>query len=244
MKKYFAYILTVGGSAWMLSSCEHSELQKYNAENAVNFSISQVEYSFLGNTSGAYIQAIPVRILGDTANHLRTFTVEVVRDTVTTAPDSLYEIIGGEVPAGSFTGTLNVKVKDAAALKTSRVAINLRLKRSADFAPGNLETSTCKLQWSGLVVIPKWTPYYAAYFVAQPSTKAYQLVVQTTGMKTFTATDYRNLTPTGAEAMGRVFGDYVKQWNKDHPDNILKHDDGVLAGQPIVPIYYSNSKYD
>ncbi len=244
MKKYFGYILTMSVSAWLLSSCERSELPKYSAENAVNFTSAQVEYSFLGNASGEYIQAIPVKIMGDTANHLRTFTAEVVRDTLTTAPDNLYEIIGGEVPAGSFTGTLKVKVKNDAFLKKNRVAVKLKLGRTADFVPGNIESSICRLQWSELVVIPTPWTYYGAFFCSKPSTLVYQLIVQTTGMKTFTSAEYRVLTPTGAEAIGRVFGDYVKQWNKDHPDNILKHDDGVLAGQPIVPMFYTKSKYD
>ncbi|CAL1517996.1 DUF4843 domain-containing protein [Chitinophaga sp. MM2321] len=242
MKKYFAFILLAAGSIVLQSGCKRAELLTYSAPPAVNFTGKTVEYSFLGNASGEYIQEIPVGISGTAASHDRSFTAVVI-DSSTTASLALFEMMGGTVPAGSFTGTYKVKLRNDSSLRNQRVAIKIKLADDTDFAAGNIETSEYTVQWSDQIVVPAWT-YFKYFFTAQPSTKAYQLIVQTTGLKTLTAAEYRLLTPIGGEAMGRIFGDYVMQWNKAHPRDILKHDDGKLAGQPIVPLYYTQSIFE
>jgi hypothetical protein len=243
MKKIFQLLLAVAFTSVSLLSCKKSELQEFIAPNAVNFIGTQVEYSFLGNPSNEYIQEIPVRILGDSTSVERTFSAEAVLDTSTTAQPALYEILGGTVPAGSFTGTLRVRIKNADSLTTKRVSLKVRLIDAQDFKAGNKETIQYTIFWSNQIVIPAWT-YYRFFFTSQPSVRAYQLIVQTTGLRTFTVAQFRDLGAAGGEALGRVFGDYVKQWNKDNPNNKLLHDTGPLAGQEIVPLYYSRSKFD
>lgn len=225
------------------AGCKKEELTAFKASGAVNFSAKTTEYTFLGNPSNEYIQEVAVRIIGDTVDYDRHFQVEVVNDTNTTAQPADYSIVDGLVKAGSYTGVLKVKLFNSAKLATSQISLKVKLVNGGDMAAGNTEASTSIIKWSNKVVIPTWT-YYRVYFVTVPSTLAYRLIVQTTGLTTITAAQYSAMQASGATALGTKFGDYVKQWNLDHPNDKLKHDDGTQAGQEIAPLYYTKSKYN
>lgn len=241
--KSLLYLAFAAITAFTLGSCKKDELTAFKAAAAVNFTGTTSEYSFLGNGTGQYIQEVPVRLIGDTVNYDRHFSATVVNDTFTTAPTSQYEILGGVIKAGKFDGTLSVKVLNAPELSVKTNSLKVKLADSEDLRAGNIETNTFVIKWSNKVVIPSWT-YYRVFFSSVSSTAVYKLIVQVTGMTTFTRVQFTAMQQAGGEAIGRVFGDYVKQWNKDHPNDQLKHDDGASAGQAIVPVYYTKSKFD
>lgn len=244
MKKIKHIIYTaVAGMLMLQASCKKDEISSFSANPAVNFTIPSTDYSFLGNPATEHIQEIDVKIMGNAADHDRTFTAVVVNDAATTAKPNQYRVIGGIVKAGQFTGKLSVAVLKSDELNTSKVNVKLRLVDSGDFKAGNIETSEFVLGWTNQVVLPSWT-YYRIFFSAASSNKAYQLIVQVTGLKTLTVAEYRAMGQIAAEAQGTKFGDYVKQWNLDHPNDRLKHDTGTSAGLDIVPLYYTKSKYD
>lgn len=241
----YVYLMVL---AVIMVSCTKHELQPFKSEPAINFEKVEnqhaLTYSFMANPSNEYIQEIPVHIMGDSANVDRTFNAVVVNDTSTTAEPDQYKIIGGVVKAGEFTGKLYIQLFKSPELDTSSVSLKLRLVDSEDFKAGNLESSEFTITWTNKVVIPAWT-FFRFFFTSVPSTAAYRLIVQTTGLTTLTATQYtRDIGVAGVQALATTFGDYVKQWNKDHPDDKLKHDDGPQAGQEIVPLYYTRSKFD
>lgn len=245
IKFLFSYVLLI---SVVFTGCKKDEISEFQADAAVNFiqidKAYSVQYSFLGNSEDEYIQEIPVRIIGDTTGNDRQFSAVVVKDSITTAPESQYEILGGVIEAGKFEGKLTVKLLNSDALNTSRVSIKLKLAGSEDFKAGNVESSEFVVTWTNQVIVPSWS-YYRYYFTSVASTAAYRLIVQTTGLTTLTATQHnREIGALGVEALGTQFGDYVKQWNLDHPDQLLRHDDGTQAGQLINPLYYTRSKYD
>lgn len=225
------------------TACEKDEITSFGAQSAVNFTAEKSEYSFLGNTTGEHIIEAPVRIIGEASDRDRFFTVSVIEDSLTTASPELYEIQEGVVPAGEFEGTLYVKVKNAEELDEETVSLHLEVAESEDFKRGNIESTDFTISWTNKVIVPDWR-WYSYFFTRTPSTAAYRAVVESTGLTQFTIRDYLNLGPTGAQAMGTQFGDYVKQYNLDHPGEPLLHDDGDKAGEPIVPLYYTQSKYD
>lgn len=243
MNKYLiAALLLVIGTA----SCSKKDIIAFQSKDAVNFiDTNEVayEYSFLGNPEPEHIMELPVNLSGNIANRDRKFNAVVVKDSATNAPDNLYEIVGGYVKAGMVRGYLQIKVKNAPQLATSKVSLRVKLAASDDLTTGNADKSTFIVRWTEQVVVPSWS-FFRYYFTSAASTKAYKLIVQTTGLKTLTNAEHRALTPTAVQAMGTVFGDYIKQWNLDHPNDHLKHDDGTLAGQEMIPLYYSRSKYD
>jgi hypothetical protein len=238
MKQLLNYIFYI---AILFVSCKKSDPLSFSAAPAVNF-VNQVSvYTFLGNSTGEKIHEIPVKIIGNAAEKDRSFGADIITDQ-TNAPANLYEILGGEVKAGAFEGVLKVKLKNAPALATSEVKLALRIKGTGELGSGNVESQVHTITWSDKVVIPTWT-YYRVFFSSSSSTRVYKLIVEQTGLTTFTAAIYGSLQQSGAEALGVKFGNYVKQWNKDHPNDILVHDNGTAIGQPIVPIYWDKNLY-
>lgn len=244
MKKanYILY-MAIAGIFILQASCKKDEISSFTANSAVNFTAKELDYSFLGNPSGEYIEEIEVRIIGNAVDHDRTFDAVVVNDSVTTAKPNQYRIIGGIVKAGEYTGKLSVELLNSNELNNTTVKLKLKLVDSEDFKAGNIESNAFILGWTNQIVLPSWT-YYKIFFSVASSNKAYQTIVEQTGLKTITATEFRAMGQIAVEAAGTKFGDYVKQWNLDHPGDHLKHDTGTLAGQDIVPLYYTKSKYD
>ena len=235
---YVALVVTL-----LFTSCAKQDIMPYQANPAVNFVSKTAEYSFLGNPEDDYVQEIEVQIMGGAADRDRRFNVEVIQDSLTTATAQQYEILEGVVKAGEFKGKLYLKLLKSAQLDTSKVSLHLGSTNSDDFRKGNTESVDFTVTWTNKVIVPAWT-YYRYFFTAKASTAAYRAIVESTGVKKFTVQDYIAVGPTGAEALGTQFGDYVMQWNKDNPGHPLRHDDGDLAGEEIVPIYYTRSKFD
>lgn len=228
----------------VLQGCEKKDITAFSADPAVNFTSTSTVYSFLGNPQTEYTQDIEVKVVGSAANVDRTFSAEVVNDAETTAAADQYQIIGGTLKAGSLLGKLSVKVKNSAALNTKEVFVKLRLIDGPDLKAGTKENITYLLGWTNKIVVPATWTYYNIFF-ATKSTQVYRLILQTTGIASLTAAQYTAMGgEPAATAAGTKFGDYVKQWNLDHPNDPLRHDDGTAAGQVIAPKYYTKSKYN
>lgn len=245
MKKiqYITLFFLIGVFATLVS-CEKDEIMSFEGKPAINFKGESTEYSFLVNQENEYIQEVEVRIIGDTTDYDRNFSVEVVKDTNTTATSEQYEILDGVVKAGEFTGKLSVKLFNSDALADTMVRIKLKLIDSDDFVAGNIESSYYEIGWTDKIIVPSWG-LYKYFFCATKSTSCYRAIVASTGLVKFGMTEYRAMSyATGATVLGTIFGDYVKQWNLDHPNEPLRHDDGDKKGELIEPKYYTKSKYD
>lgn len=229
--------------ALMFTACDQEENGSFEALPAVNFVDDAAEYSFLGNPEEFHLHEAEVRIIGEAVDYDRHFEVEVVQDEFTTASTAQYEILEGVVPAGEYSGKLSIRLLKSPELDNKKVSLHLKLVASEDFKTGNIETDDYVVAWTNQVVVPAWR-WYSFFFTRTASTAAYRAVVESTGLVKFEISDYLALGPVGAEALGTKFGDYVKQYNLDHPGAPLLHDDGPGAGTPIVPLYYTRSKYD
>lgn len=254
MKKYIKkttpfYLLIF---MFLLGSCTQDEISVFEGNSGVTFlpdsesaAVNSYEksYSFLGNSTGEYIQEIDVQITGEASDTDRYFNVKVINGDETTASEDQYEIIEGVVKANEYQGKLYIKLFNSAALNNAIVSLTVELVDSSDLESAAKETNSYKLEWTNQIIIPAWR-YYSFFFTSKASSLAYRLVVETTGLKTFTSSDYRAIGADGVKVLATKFGDYVKQWNLDHPGNPLLHDDGDLEGQEIKPKYYTKSKYD
>lgn len=228
----------------LATGCDQQGLTSYDTQfSGINFSADSTSYSFLGNAEDSHIEEIDVMIVGTSADRDRSFNVEVIQDELTTAGESDYEILGGIVEAGSFSGVLRIRLYNSEKLEEETVSLHLQLTDSEDFEIGVAEANRFVLKWTDQVIIPDWT-YFRFFFTAQPSSAAYRAIVESTGLTEFSLQDYLAVGPDGAEALGRVFGDYVKEYNLQNPDNPMRHDDGPLEGELIEPIHYTQSIYD
>ena len=245
MKKIkYSFLGMMLGMLILFTACEKEEIMTYDVQrSALDFIGSGTEYTFLGNPDDEYIMEIDVRIVGDTANYDRNFNVAII-DTLTTAQPDQYEIIGGVVKAGEFEGKLSVKLFNSEMLKDTTLNIGFKIVDSEDFLSGNIEKNDFVLGFTDKVVVPSWR-FIRFFFCATQSTECYRIFVLTTGLTEFGIKEYiASGGPTGARALGTKFGDYIKEWNKNNPDNQLRHDDGDKAGELIIPKYYTRSKYD
>lgn len=244
IKIYLSFLLVLV----IFSGCQKEEITSFQAPGAVNFdrmaNLYNVQYSFLTNPANEYLQEIPVQIIGNPVDQDRTFKVEVVRDSLTTATDDQFEIVGGTVKAGEFNGKLTIRLLKSPVLDNSMVSLKLKLVDSEDFKAGNVEAREFVVSWTNKVIVPVWNVYLRLFITPKGSTAAFRLFMQISGLTQFLAKDYVALGAAGTEALGTRYGDYIMQWNKDNPDNIMRHDDGPAAGQPIVPVYYTRSKFD
>lgn len=235
MKKILYTIFSIAICVVFATSCEKDEIGSFTAKPAINFVNDSIQYSFIQEISDEHIVEIPVAIIGKIVDYDRYFQVEVVDDQLTTATPDLYEIIEGKVAAGEATGNLLVKLKKAPILDDTSVSIHIKSITSEDFTIGNKGSNTTKLIWTNKIVIPAWT-YFRLFFTRYPSSAAYRVFLATSGMTNFSLTDYRAVGPTGAQALGRAFGDYLRQYKIDHGEPLL-HDDGDNIGEEIIPIY-------
>lgn len=243
IKKFLALLVLVT----VLFACEKSEVGDFQAEPAVNFSRINnqfaVSYTFLTNPTGEYVQKIPVKIMGFSTDRDRQFKVEVVEGVQTSATSDQYEILSCIVPAGSYDGTLSVKLLNSPLLKDSVVSLKLRIADATDFKKGNMELNEFTVNWTDKIIVPAWNVYYRTFFAPAASSNVYRLFVQITGLTSFLAADYRLLGEPAAIALGTQFGDYIKQWELDNGRHFV-YDDGANRGQRVLPVHYTRSKYD
>ena len=230
------------GLTALLTGCEKSEPTAFRSKAAVVFDYfpsvgNKITYSFLGNGDDEYVVRIPVIINGFPEDRDRTFEVEVIQDTITDATASHYRIVPGIIRAGNVKDSLLLTVKKTPDLNDKIVNLYLRVKPTEDFDRGIIERQYFQGAWSNQAIMPTWGTYFRTFFSAVGSTQAYRIFVETTGLTNFALADFRNYQQVGAEVLGKKFGDYIRAWNAANPDNILKHDDGASAGQPIVPRY-------
>lgn len=241
--KNVKYIIVIFiSSIFLLPGCEKSEPASFSATPAVVFDYIQSvgnrkTFSFLGSSSSVGVIKIPVIINGFPEDRDRSFAVEVVTDTITDAKVSDYMIEQGIISAGKLKDTLIVKVNKTAELDTKVLNLYLKIKENEEFKPGIIERQYYQIAWSNQAIMPTWGTYFRTFFSAAGSTKAYRIFVETTGLTNFTVTEFRAYQQVGAEVLGKKFGDYIRAWNTTNPNDILKHDDGTLKGQPIVPRY-------
>lgn len=233
-------ILTVLAAALagflFVNGCEQTNVSSFDTSfAAVNFETDSLSYSFLENSEDTYVQEVPMQLMGDTTTSDREFAVEVVNDSLTTAQSGDYAIQGGIVPAGSFSGTLSIELYNSEKLKDTTISLHLRLVDTNALEAGNEEADDFVMHWTDKVIVPSWT-LYRFFFCPNPSTTAYRAIVESTGLTEFTFDVYRDLGPTGAEALGREFADYVEEYNATHNEP-LTHEDGPAEGQPVQPIY-------
>ncbi|SHF30336.1 protein of unknown function [Fodinibius roseus] len=231
--------------AAVFSGCEQEEIMSYDEEyTALNFTADSTTYSFLDNPEDEYVQEITLQVMGDSTGHDRPITLEIIEDSLTTAGSSDYDMMEGVVPAGQFTGVQSIRLYNSEKLDSSRVSLHFRVEDSGDFKPGNAESDDFLLTWTNEVVLPEWR-WYSYFFCTEPSSTAYRIIVELTGFTELTRRDvYFDVGVSGMRALGREFGDYIKQYNQEHPDDPLRHEDGPREGELIEPIYYTQSEYD
>lgn len=226
MKKIFYLALLL----LLVISCKKSELVKFdNTYSAVNFKTTNEDHTTFYHFSFTsvldidhMIVEIPVRIAGVLSDQDRSFDVEVVSST---SGPSTFEVIEGVVPANSYNGTLTVKIKNHAELRTSTDSLALRIVENNFFKIGAKEFSIATITWNDqLVKFSQWmllsmftTPYY--------SPNLHRALVAATGEE-----DPSDILKIVNKIYAGQLFRYLQQWKEDHNGEPLRHDanDGTV----------------
>ena len=237
----FIYILFLAFITMNIASCDEEEIEVFSDKPCLNFTEVNGSYSFIQNQTGEYTFEVPFEIIGDSIDLDRTVKVAVVAgDSLTTADPTEYEIMDGILEAGQFSGIVPIKLIKTDRIDNESINIKLAFVETDEFSGGVRELSEYVLTWTNQVIIPDWK-YYGRYCCEYSSTSCYKATIEALGIVEWQKS---TISYQFRKTYGIMFGDYVKQWNLDHPDDPLIHDDGEMAGQPIIPIYYSTSIYD
>lgn len=239
-KKYMYGILV--GITLSFGACNKADLTIYDDPvGAVNFVKKTQAYSFITKPQALKdTVALPVQISGFPADRDRTFDVNVIKDSLTTAKPEYYRILEGVVKAKEFNGNLLVEITKTGELDTMDLSLHLRLKNSADFKAGNAETDGTVLTWTNeYIQFPNWSRI-RAFFCLQYSTEVHRRIIEATGMTDFTSYPKN---PDGSVGIsygqmivyGTQFGDLIRAYAAK--GITLKHDNGPYAGRVITPIY-------
>lgn len=243
MKRILKYSSLVMGLALMLQSCKKEELKVYQDDPGVYFTTSTYSYSFtedVGATSKMIY--LPVNLSGMTKDVDRTFKIEVVNDTNTTAKPDWYEIQTGILPKNSLVGKVAVLLKRNATVDTSIVKLNVKLVGSNDLDP--LLAPNVVISWTGKIIQPPNWSTLRFYFGTPFSTGWYLFMLEAAGVTAFRYTHIAALKATDPaywswsadELKGYAMKvrDALINYNLAHPGNELKHNDGASAGQLVT----------
>ena len=152
----------------MSYSCDQEETMIFDTAGSVYFTISDYSYSFL-DYPGKEIDTIklPVQIFGKTAEVDRFVKIELVTDDtskVNTAPEELYNLIGGIVPANEQLGSVSLELKHADALKDSVFVFYVRIIPNDDFKDVSYNSRIVEVLFTAKEIQPANWNGYLRYF--------------------------------------------------------------------------------
>lgn len=232
----------IGLLVWAgLAACQHEDIMLYQQNPGVYFETATYSYTFLEDPdSTSKVLRLSVDITGSQVDYDRTFTVSrPAVDTITTAEDDQYRIGTGIVKANAYNGYVEIEVFKDDRLKDSVYNVALEILPSADFPEVRLNQKTMVVSFTNEVIQPanwRWLRWYFGDF----STRWWTFICEVTGMTSLpydeTNADRETWWMTYEEllayqAMVRVA---LEEYNMDHPDEPLTHDDGDAAGEPVV----------
>jgi len=231
-------------------SCNEEEIMQYEGGNAVHFISTSGSMTFLTKPNDeTAIMEVPVQLVGNIPEKDLSFSVEVVNDEEkTTATPEQYTIVSTTVPKGETTGYLKVEVKNPDKINAAEKTLKLRLKlidNTEVKAGGWRDFLVVDLLWSSDLIQPQTWAYFTYFICKKYSSKLYRTYIDVIGKtecyyisgKINDPETGKMWTQTESIVIGKKFGDYVRAWNEEHFPEVLRHDDGKYAGEPIVPVY-------
>jgi hypothetical protein len=225
----------------VLLSCKKEEIKIYQDAPAVYFTTPTYNYSFTENVGAtSKLIYLTVKLSGTVKDYDRSFRIEMVSDTGTTAQNDLYEIKEGVLPKNSFDGKVAVLLKRNTTVDTSIVTLKVKLVGSDELDP--LLNPIVKISWTGKIIQPVNWNSLIFYFGTPFSTGWYLFMLEAAGVSSF---PYSHTMATADPvtwwwSSGQVAAyalkvkDALNKYNLANPGNELRHNDGPNAGQLVT----------
>ena len=233
----------IGLLSWAgLAACQHEDIMLYQQNPGVYFETATYSYSFLENPdSTSKILRLSVDITGSQVDYDRTFTVtRPAVDTITTAEDDQYQIGTGIVKANEYNGHVDIEIFKDDRLKDSIYNVALEIQPSADFPEVRLNKKIMVVSFTNEVIRPANWRWLRWYFGEPFSTRWWTFICEVTGRTSLpyypTHEDQDTWWMSEAEiaAYQTMVRTALDEYNAEHPNDPLTHDDGEYAGQPIT----------
>ncbi len=239
--RYFKIFLPAVTLLLLAAGCKKEEIMHYEGGGTLYFAQQATRYSFVetpfeqtgvisvevvvGGPVEDFDRPIPVRINGMGEN--------------TTA--SMYRISSNSmVKAGADRGYVEIEVSNPDMIEgaTTDHLLYLMIDENEYFKPGGfIQLFETRVEWSSDIIQPATWNDFALFCCARYSRNCYKAIIEATGLRELY---YRTPDPdTGlfytqyqCRAIGKVFGDWIREYNATHPEP-YRHDDGT----DVVPLY-------
>ena len=226
----------------MSYSCDQEETMIFETDGSVYFTTSDYSYSFL-DYPGKQIDTIklPVQIFGKTADVDRLVKIELVTDDtskVNTAPEELYSLIGGVVPANEQLGSVSLELKYADALQDTVYVFYVRIVPNDDFEDVSYNSRIVEVLFTAKEI----QPANLRYFWGDYSTCWWKFIKEATDRTSIpywpgnADQDTWWMSDSEFEALQVVVKRELKKYNETH-ETPLTHDDGPSKGKEVQILY-------
>lgn len=224
MKFIHTALLTYVGLAF-LGSCNQNDYLQYD-ENLASVEFS---YSSYGNDSIVYsfalhpgveedVVKIPLKLIGTASAQDREIGVEVVEQESTAKAGVDYVIEKSMVEANAYVDSMVVRVKKSAQVEDKDLVVKFRLCGNNLFAAAPINAETFRIFLTNELAQPTGWPF-GDYSVIK-----HKFVIQTIGI----ATGYEKWSTSDMVHYKSVLSQALYEYNKAHPDDFLKDEDGNL----------------
>lgn len=262
----FKYILLITSSILIFSNCSKDELDTYKTEDSsIAFEHTLSDFSFMNSEDKeSMVVSIPIRYIGTIEDYDRSFTAEVITDSLNNAPQGSYEILGGTIKAGEYKTTLQIKLLNDEVLLDSTYVLNLKVLPNEELGLINKQQTTTVVRWDNMFPRPAWIKsssqiQYFTYYRTSTGSVVRGLYSRALGEAMLAAWGTMDINFWGW--MGRTpeilaeypivqmglptfppylhqLEEYVYNYNKEHPDAPLRHSDDCVrfSGSNMIPV--------
>ena len=227
-------------SLWV--SCDQEKTIMYQQEAGVRFLYqSEDEYSFVDNYGETvHLYYISVATTGDSVDYERKVSIAVVENdtnNVNTARSEQYKLLEGLVPAGSFLGEVPVEIHCTPDMSDSTFVVHIKLVPNEDFPLAGFDDRYFKLSVTNPLVKPENWGNLAFYFGQQFSISWYRFILNVLNVSYIPYPSaqegdekwsYNQLLANAGKVKAALL-----QYNREHPNDPLRHEDGDYAGDEV-----------
>lgn len=186
-------------------------------------------YSSWGNDSTVYsfalhpgvnsdIVKIPVQLIGYAADADRDINIVPVAESSTAQLGTDYTIERAVLAAQTYNDSITIRVNKTAALDNGDLVATFKLEANSSFADAPVNYAQFRVILTNQLSEPTGWPF-GDYSVIK-----HQFVIQTIGI----ATGYENWSASDVIRYRRLLTEALYEYNKAHPDNPLRDENGLL----------------
>ena len=249
--KFSIFIGCLAVVAVLVASCEHEGVTMYEESPTVYFGESYRSYTFVENMDRIKIGfdtiKLPLQISGSAVNRVREVVMEALwDDTLHTAGADMFSIAKGSIEANEYKGYIPLRVNYSPALDDSVYQIRLHLVPNKDFPGVDLSDYSFTVSLTNKLTEPSNWSRLRSYF-GPYSNSWYRFILETTGLtsipywSTNGSLDKNNPDPEKwtmtlyeVKAYAAMVKVALDDYNRKHPQDPLKHEDGDEKGTPVT----------